>query len=256
MAVETKPTSAHPEGEMTKAPRRQVSRRRMLGFLATLGVGSGVAAWYWRQHYLRQAEEEAKHTPDLGMEMFPDAKGKALAQPTDAPVLCLKRPLWTSEITNLAKVGLMKGVRRLTVHHSGFSKEWEKVGWTETVSELRHILEFHTTPPPTGRGWGDVAYHYLIDCAGRVWQGRPLVYQGAHVQNHNEHNLGICLLGNFDLQRPPPTQLTSLTSFIAFVRQLYRIPVGEVYTHGELGTTSCPGKNLQEFMKRLRTSGV
>ena len=30
----------------------------------------------------------------------------------------------------------------------------------------------------------DVGYHYAVDRAGRVWECRPLTWQGAHVRNH------------------------------------------------------------------------
>jgi hypothetical protein len=73
------------------------------------------------------------------------------------------------------------------------------------------------------------------------------------VRHHNEHNIGVVLLGNFNLQRPSAAQATNLDSFCGFLRKIYEIPLGEVYTHGELGHTSCPGKNLQALMDRLRS---
>jgi hypothetical protein len=34
----------------------------------------------------------------------------------------------------------------------------------------------------------DIGYHYTIDPTGRIWEGRPVQYQGAHVKMNNEHN--------------------------------------------------------------------
>ena len=48
-------------------------------------------------------------------------------------------------------------------------------------------------------------------------------------------------------------QLTALMAFIDFTRRLYNIPLAQIFTHGELGQTDCPGKILQAFMDRTRT---
>jgi len=146
----------------------------------------------------------------------------------------------------------MNGIGRLTVHHT--AGELETDAWTPTANTLEGIREFHAGSRPTDRNWADIAYHFAVDRAGRVWQARPLVYQGAHVRGNNEHNLGIVLLGNFEVQSPSAAQLTSLATFVGFVRKLYAIPLGQVFTHGELGDTTCPGKNLQAYLNRARAA--
>jgi hypothetical protein len=124
--------------------------------------------------------------------------------------------------------------------------------WQPTAGELETIREFHAGTRPTDRKWADIAYHFAVDRAGRVWQARPLAYQGAHVHGHNGHNLGIVLLGNFQIQSPSAAQLTALMAFIDFTRRLYKIPLNQIFTHGELGQTDCPGQLLQAFMDRTR----
>ncbi len=187
--------------------------------------------------------------PDLGDEVFPDAAGHAIASPTDAPVIIVPRADWTPSRPNLNEIVVMNGISRLTVHHTAGE---QTNAWDATVDTLQGIRNFHSGTQPDERHWADIAYHFVIDGAGRAWQARPLAYQGAHVRGHNEHNLGIVLMGNFDKQFPAAAQLIALAGLIAFVRQLYRIPMAEVHTHGELGKTNCPGKNLQAFMDRAR----
>ena len=92
----------------------------------------------------------------------------------------------------------------------------------------------------------------LVDRAGRVWQARPLVYQGAHVKHYNEHNLGIVLLGNFNIQRPSAAQATNLAAFVAFLRQLYALAPDQVFMHRELGHTDCPGDSMVSIVERMR----
>jgi hypothetical protein len=188
----------------------------------------------------------------MGSEVFPDANGIAIAKPGDAPVILIPRSDWTRAGPDLAHIEPMNGISRLTVHHT--AGELQTDAWQPTAAELESIREFHSGSRPGDRQWADIAYHFAIDRAGRVWQARPLAYQGAHARGNNEHNLGIVLLGNFEIQSPSAAQLTALSTFIGFVRGLYRIPLDQVFTHGELVDTSCPGKTLEEFMIRCRTA--
>ncbi|HUO06714.1 MAG TPA: peptidoglycan recognition family protein [Phycisphaerae bacterium] len=188
--------------------------------------------------------------PDLGATLFPDAQGNPIATAADCPVLVIPRRDWTTHRPNFHQMQLMNGISRVTVHHTGWNLSTD--AWKPTTDDLENIREFHSGGKTTDRGWADIAYHFVIDRAGRVWQARPLVYQGAHAKDHNAHNLGICLLGNFDVQMPAAAQLWSLATFIPFLRGLYGIELGQVYTHRELRQTECPGKHLQGYMDRVR----
>lgn len=191
--------------------------------------------------------------PDLGAALFPNEKGHPIASAADCPVIVIPRRDWTTHRPHLGDIRLMNGISRLTVHHTGWNVTTD--AWKPTATDLENIRAFHAGTRATDRGWADIAYHFVIDRAGRVWQARPLVYQGAHAKDHNEHNLGICLLGNFEVQWPAAAQLWSLSTFILFVRGLYRIAPDQVFTHRELRETACPGKHLQAYMDRFRSQG-
>lgn len=194
--------------------------------------------------------------PDLGTELFPDRMGRAIANVADCPAIIIPRNEWTDLPPDRSRINLMNGIGLMTIHHSGFTKPWDDDRWQTTHDMVQYIRGFHSGTTTGQRGWADIAYHFVIDRAGRVWQGRPLVYQGAHVKGHNEHNLGICLLGNFDMQRPSAAQCASLDTFVQFIRNVYQVPTDRIFTHGELGTTSCPGKQLQAFVSRQRPTWV
>ena len=187
--------------------------------------------------------------PDLGSEMFPNPAGKPIAAPSDAPVIMLPRTAWTKSKPDLTHIELMGQVERITVHHTGM-KSYKSTAYNITVEDIVGIRDFHTTDKD--RKWADIAYHFVVDPAGRVWQGRPLVYQGSHALLQNAHNMGIVLMGNFEVQTPTAVQLNSLAAFVGFVRGIYKIPVAKVFTHGELRQTECPGKYLQAYMNRAR----
>ena len=163
----------------------------------------------------------------------------------------IPRSAWASTGPNLSTINPMNGVTRITVHHEGFRPFWSADTRT-TAIRLEQIRRTHTAD----RGWADIGYHYIVDRAGNVWEGRDIRYQGAHVKDNNEHNLGIMLLGNFEQQTPTQTQLTTLQSTLRFMMARHRVPVSRVYTHRELGKTACPGRNLQPRVASLRSSGA
>lgn len=171
----------------------------------------------------------------------------------NVPIVILPRPAFTASAPG-PEIQLMLQVMRITIHHAGFQEPWLFDDQSTTAEHLEFIRRFHTDPPPQGRGWADIGYHFAIDRAGRVWQGRSLSYQGAHVRNHNGNNLGIVVLGNFDIQQPPLSQIESLKSFIALLRKLYAIPSMEIWGHCELADepTSCPGEHLLDHIGAIR----
>ncbi len=143
----------------------------------------------------------------------------------------------------------MNGVRRITVHHDGMNP-FTNSSWGGAAHRIEAIRNSHTR-----KGWADIGYHYVVDPAGRVWQARPLELQGAHVRSANPHNLGICVLGNFERQRPTSAAVRSLEDLIASEMHRLRIPLSEVRTHQEFAATACPGRSLQAKMNSTRSRG-
>jgi len=157
------------------------------------------------------------------------------------------RSSWATGQPVRERMVAMGPVRRNTVHYDGMTA-FTSTHESASRSRMDNIRAAHQ-----GRVWGDVGYHYLIDPAGRVWEGRPLGFQGAHVRNHNEGNIGICMLGNYMHQQPNRAQLRSLETTIGGLMQTHRVGVSNVYTHRELGNTSCPGTFMQRAMDNMRT---
>jgi len=161
------------------------------------------------------------------------------------------RHAWTRVSPIRARLNNMGGVNRITVHHEGWKAVWFD-NWADTAERLRLIQKFHMGD---SRGWGDIGYHYIIDRDGRIIEGRPLHFQGAHVKANNENNIGVMVLGNFDKQTPSLKQLSSVQIAVSQLMKRHRVPLGRVYTHQEINPTSCPGSNLQPTMVALRRNG-
>ncbi len=168
-----------------------------------------------------------------------------------APGDPIPRSVWTRSRLG-SNINRMNGVNRITIHHEGMKTAVLFSDYERTKQRMELIRSSHTKH----RRWADIGYHFVVDRAGRVWEGRPIRYQGAHVRDNNEHNVGLMLLGNFNLQRPTDAQLESMGAMVRYLRATYRVSLRRVYTHKEIRPTSCPGRYLQAKVGSMRSNGV
>ena len=104
------------------------------------------------------------------------------------------------------------------------------------------------------RGFADVAYHFLIDSDGTIFEGREINIRGAHVQGFNTGSVGIVLLGNFNDEQPVESQLNSLRGLVDYLRYTYgiRYLAGHKDYPGQSSDgTECPGDNLYPLLPDL-----
>lgn len=167
--------------------------------------------------------------------------------PQELPGVISRRE-WASAGPNMALAYPMNGVDRITVHHDGMDP-FGSTARSDAARRLESIRRAHT-----GQKWADIGYHYVIDPAGRIWEGRPVSLQGAHVKYNNEHNLGVMLLGNFEESRPTSEAVGTLDALLADLMRRHRVPLARVFTHREIMPTACPGRNLQGYMLATRAS--
>jgi len=139
----------------------------------------------------------------------------------------------------------MTPITSITVHHSAMPPP----GKWGTIAQLKQVQDIHAQD----KGWADIGYHFLIDPTGEVWEGRRLLYQGAHAGGAaNIGNIGICLLGNFESHAVPRPQMQSLADLVEALRSHFSIPRSEVRTHREWKATACPGTALHQAVLAYR----
>ena len=187
-----------------------------------------------------------------------EAVQEAVATATQAPPPArawedgvLPRSAWARGTAVGAIMNRMTTVRHITVHHDGMDPFFA-TDRASVAAHLELIRQLHRR-----RGWGDIGYHFAVDRAGRVWEGRPLMYQGAHVKDHNPGNIGIVVLGNFEMQAPTRAQLAAVRAQLNALMRIYDVPTGRVHTHQEWAgaATLCPGGRLQHDLESLRRNG-
>lgn len=160
----------------------------------------------------------------------------------------LDRAAWSRGLPDRSNLNPMLPVRYITLHHDGMSPFLAK-DQASAAARIELIRVSHR-----GHAWADIGYHFVVDRGGRVWEGRDLKWQGAHVKNHNEGNIGICCLGNFDEQSPSDQQLEAAEQLMQCLMRKYRIRVADVRSHQEWqgAHTACPGRSLQREFERMR----
>ena len=131
---------------------------------------------------------------------------------------------------------------RMTFHHTettnGESGDAAK-------ARMRQMQAFHQDV----RGWCDIGYHFSVDAAGQVYQGRDSTdLTASHVGGQNTGNIGVSLMGSFMDVAPPGAQVAGLESIFAYEASKYGITVNADNVRGHQQwpgqTTSCPGTKL------------
>lgn len=138
---------------------------------------------------------------------------------------------------------------KVTVHHTDGPRTTEM---SASIAAVRGIQDYHRD----GRRWDDIGYHFVIDGAGRVFEGRHAELVGSHARGFNTGNVGISLMGNFDRMQLEDAQRESLVRLVTFLSIRYRrdpSAVGFIEPHehyAEMGGrgTACPGRNVLSFL--------
>ena len=139
----------------------------------------------------------------------------------------------------------MGRVKKITIHHTG---EHGKMASMSDIDVVRVIERYHRNE----RKWAAIGYHYLIGRDGRVYEGRPSRYQGAHVRANNPNNIGISMIGDYHRKQPSVRQLATLAKFVEEQRVKYRLSRSNIYGHRDLGQSICPGDRLYGWVQQYK----
>jgi hypothetical protein len=162
----------------------------------------------------------------------------------------IHRARWASGPPVPAMMTPMAPITYVTVHHDGMTPFYGDTA-EAAMDRLERIRLSHR-----GKKWGDIGYHYAVDRGGRVWECRPISWQGAHVKDHNAGNIGVVALGNFDEQTPTEAQVNAVRSHVSTLMSTYRVQEARVRTHREWAPTACPGAHLQQRINAIRMQGA
>jgi N-acetylmuramoyl-L-alanine amidase len=130
-------------------------------------------------------------------------------------------------------------IRRLTVHHSGDPNS------TTGPERYRLWQSWHMGD----RGWGDLAYHYIIGIDGTVYEGRDTDYAGDTGTGYDtDGHFLVVVEGNFEIEQPTKAQLDSLVAILAWASYEFDVSPSTVTGHRDHAATACPGANLYPYV--------
>jgi len=126
------------------------------------------------------------------------------------------------------RLALRRSTNRVIVHHSASSDVSAATihGW--------HL----------NQSWSGIGYHFVIRRNGNIERGRELSAIGSHSgPKGNGDSVGVCLTGNFEIDKPTAAQINSLVWLITRYLEP-RYGSLQVVGHSDVMATACPGKNF------------
>jgi hypothetical protein len=171
-------------------------------------------------------------------------------------------------------------LQTLTVHHTALASGADH-NTADPAAMMRNLYRNMTGNDPD-HTYGDFGYHFLIDEAGAVYEGRysgddgiaafdanGQVVTAAHIGGYNSGNLGIVVLGNFNNWAPTAAARESLTQLLASIAGPHQLDphgttgyvnpvngttktVPTISGHGDWAAVDCPGANLISQLPSIR----
>ena len=129
----------------------------------------------------------------------------------------------------------------IAVHHSGV-KNGPK-GVTAVKAFERHHMD--------ANGWNAIAYNWLIDEEGVIYEGRGAGVVSAATRPYNSRTESICYTGDGTQQIPEAT-IQAFEWLVADIQKRYSNKLW-LKGHQELASTSCPEKYMMEWVRQHRT---
>jgi len=103
------------------------------------------------------------------------------------------------------------------------------------------------------KGWSDIAYSWLVDKNGTIYEGRGWGISGAHTVGYNSTAHAVCYIGNSSANAAPPVAKAAINAVIDEHNRRYG--KGYVRPHNAVNSTACPGTDLTSWVNGGRSGG-
>jgi hypothetical protein len=138
----------------------------------------------------------------------------------------------------------------IILHHTGVESN-PKIPLETKMRNLQSFSqrELHRVSGQTKKTWPDVPYHFYIDTAGRIAEGRDVRFAGDTNTNYNTSGfIQVVLEGDFEKETPTPNQLQSVGRLLVWLTLSWHLRIEDISVHKDHAPTTCPGYN---FMAEL-----
>ena len=223
-----------------------------------------------RFYYYRTYDSAGNFAPLPGFEIdYIDATAgpslEQIANPALAPVFSppplITRAAWgADEVTSVWQRGRGAFPDRVSTGRARDHPPRRHRNLNDPVLEMRSIYYFHAVT----RGWGDIAYNYLVDFMGNVCEGRVggEGAVGCHAEGHNAGSCVSVLWAGSSTTRQP-RRCTTLSSGSPPGRPGLDptggapfLDIGNLPTicgHRDVNNTTCPGDEFYMQLDTVRT---
>ncbi len=168
-------------------------------------------------------------------------------------------------------------VRFLLVHHTQTTNDYTADG---AARQLRSMYSYHTGE----KGWPDLAYNFLVDSFGTIWEGRAGSLEGPVKGDATGNSQGFaqlcCFIGDLTDQPPTAEAQASMSALLAWLAGKYSIDLfagptitfvsrgsnkwaaGETVTtdpvagHRDMSLTECPGDGCYPLVRTTLLAGA
>jgi hypothetical protein len=168
-------------------------------------------------------------------------------------------------------------VQKLIVHHTATQNDDP-----DPAATIRSIYYYHAVT----QGWGDIGYNFLVDEAGRIYEGRHTFDEpsasppgedsrgygvtAGHAAGYNSGTVGIALLGTLSNRDATPAARHALEQLLAWEAERHGIDpqASSVYVnpvngtqatfpniagHRDVNATECPGGAFYATLPTIRS---
>ncbi len=185
---------------------------------------------------------------------------------------------WASGLSPTGPLQPEDEVKFLLVHHTqspnGYAQE-------DVPRILRGFFGYHTS---SDKGWPDIAYNFLIDAYGTIWEGRSGSLAGPVRGDATGGSQGFaqlcCFIGDHTSQPPTPAAQSAMSAVLAWLATRHGVnlqagptitftsrgsnkwPAGSVVTtdpvagHRDMSSTECPGDACYPLVRGALLAGA
>ena len=137
----------------------------------------------------------------------------------------------------------MRKITNIVIHHSVTPRDLQLEQQISSFDRT-HKARLH----PVANKYGlHIAYHYVISGDGNYKKTRGLDEIGYHAGNWavNKKSIGICLCGNFDIEKPSEEQIATLNKILIELCESYKLKEKDIIFHRDVVSyKTCPGLNF------------
>ena len=170
-------------------------------------------------------------------------------------------------------------IKAAFLHHTVTSNDYAP---EQAMAQVRNLYAWYTK----GLRYSDMAYNFLVDRFGRIYEGRAggvdRAVIGAHTAGFNQESFAVSAIGNFQKAGLPAEQMATVNESVAQLMAWklsmhHRDPAGSttlvsdsssgtskvkagstttaavISGHGDIGSTACPGVHLRPQVPVLRS---